>query len=70
MGQMVGSGAFSQALTNPLLAANAFGPETFTPLGLQQIKDTKSFADVVRRNLAKGSCEPLVTFTRQSSAPH
>ena len=61
---MVASDAFSQALTNPLLAAYVFGTQCFTDVGLAEIAKTNSFADVVARNLALGKEGPLVIFTR------
>jgi len=61
--RMVGSDAFSQALTNPLLAAYVFGPECFTEVGIAEIGRTNSFRQVVLRNLAPGAATPTVTFT-------
>ena len=66
MGTMVGVDAFSQALTNPLLADGVFGEQTFSRAGLHAIDATSSLADVVRRNLPLGAAAPLVTFTRES----
>lgn len=60
---MVGSDAFSQALTNPLLAVNIFGSEVFSEWGLKQIEETSSFADVVARNTAEGTRPPRAAFT-------
>lgn len=65
--RMVASDAFSQALTNPLLAAYVFGPQCFTTAGLDEIHRTRSFSDVVLRNLAPGAMKPLVSFTRLSA---
>jgi prostaglandin-endoperoxide synthase 2 len=62
--RMVASDAFSQALTNPLLAAYVFGPQCFTTAGLDEIHRTRSFADIVQRNLAPGAMKPFVSFTR------
>lgn len=47
---MVGVDAFSQALTNPLLADNVYNEDTFTKVGLDSIANTSSLADIVRRN--------------------
>jgi prostaglandin-endoperoxide synthase 2 len=51
IGRLVGVDAFSQALTNPLLAARCFNAETFTPTGLDVIEATTSLADLVERNV-------------------
>ena len=40
IGRMVGVDAFSQALTNPLLAPRVFNERTFSPLGMQIIGST------------------------------
>ena len=47
---MVGVDAFSQALTNPLLADNVYNEDTFTKTGLESIANTSSLADIVHRN--------------------
>ncbi|WFU61265.1 cytochrome P450 [Bradyrhizobium brasilense] len=47
---MVGVDAFSQALTNPLLADNVYNEDTFTKTGLKSIAETSSLADIVHRN--------------------
>jgi prostaglandin-endoperoxide synthase 2 len=51
MGTMVGADAFSQALTNPLLADGVFGLRTLSQAGLDILTDIKSLADLVRRNV-------------------
>ncbi len=66
MGTMVGVDAFSQALTNPLLAEGVFGEQTFSRAGLAAIEATHGLADIVHRNLAPSAAQPLVTFTRES----
>ncbi|MFB7513002.1 peroxidase family protein [Streptomyces sp. NPDC056144] len=43
--------AFSEALNNPLLAPRLFTPQTFSALGMGIIRDTRSFAQLVHRNL-------------------
>lgn len=48
---MVGCDAFTQALTNPLLASNVFGEQAFTKVGMAAIADTSTFDDVGQRNL-------------------
>lgn len=43
--------AFSQALTNPLLAPRVLNAETFTPLGLEIVGATRRLSDVLNRNI-------------------
>lgn len=50
MTTMVAYDAFTQALTNPLLARNVFNAKTFTELGMEIVKDTKSLEQIIRRN--------------------
>jgi prostaglandin-endoperoxide synthase 2 len=50
---MVANDAFTQALTNPLLARNVFNEATFTNTGMKIITDTGSVQDIVKRNAAK-----------------
>jgi prostaglandin-endoperoxide synthase 2 len=52
MTYMVANDAFTQALTNPLLARNVFNEATFTATGLEIIAETSSVQDIVRRNAA------------------
>jgi prostaglandin-endoperoxide synthase 2 len=48
---MVAVDAFSQILTNPLLAENVYGPAAFGEGGLKVIEETTSFHQLVMRNL-------------------
>ncbi len=48
---MVAVDAFSQILTNPLLAENVYGPAAFGEEGLKVIEETTSFHQLVMRNL-------------------
>jgi prostaglandin-endoperoxide synthase 2 len=50
MTTMVANDAFTQALTNPLLARNVFTDATFTAPGMKVINNTKSIQDIVARN--------------------
>ena len=50
MTTMVANDAFTQALTNPLLARNIFTDATFTTSGMNVINETKSLQDIVARN--------------------
>ena len=61
MTYMVANDAFTQALTNPLLARNVFNEATFTATGMQIIADTGSVQDIVKRNAAKPD-EVYVSF--------
>lgn len=47
---MVAYDAFTQALTNPLLARNVFREETFSIAGLKVIEETNSLRQIVARN--------------------
>ena len=44
---MVANDAFTQALTNPLLARNVFNDATFTRTGMEIIASTGSVQDIV-----------------------
>jgi prostaglandin-endoperoxide synthase 2 len=48
--RMVGYDAFTQALTNPLLAPQLFRKETFSEPGWEAIHETRTIDDVFRRN--------------------
>jgi prostaglandin-endoperoxide synthase 2 len=64
MNTMVAFDAFSQALTNPLLAPRIFDPATFSHAGWKLINETKRLSDIVNRNVPRGS-EYFVSFTRR-----
>jgi prostaglandin-endoperoxide synthase 2 len=64
MNTMVAFDAFSQALTNPLLAPRLFNPETFSDAGWKIIDNTKRLSDIVNRNVPCGS-EYFASFTRR-----
>jgi prostaglandin-endoperoxide synthase 2 len=66
MGTMVGADAFSQALTNPLLADGIFGEETFSKVGMAAIEQTTRLSDIVRRNAPPGRAPVQVTLTQLS----
>ncbi len=70
MATMVAVDAFSQALTNPLLAPRNFNEETFSEAGLAVISATKSLDDIVQRNIEGESPEsPRVNFTQPGWSP-
>jgi prostaglandin-endoperoxide synthase 2 len=50
MTYMVANDAFTQALTNPLLARNVFNEDTFTKTGMKVISTTHSLQQIVARN--------------------
>jgi prostaglandin-endoperoxide synthase 2 len=61
MGTMVGADAFSQALTNPLLSSRIYNADTFTEVGLREIRATGTLADIVDRNVAGGATGVTLT---------
>lgn len=65
IGRMVGVDAFSQALTNPLLAPRVFNAATFSPEGMEAIRTTRTLSDVLHRNIPESPGRYLVTMTRQ-----
>ncbi len=70
MATMVAVDAFSQALTNPLLAPHNFNEETFSEAGLAVISATKTLDDIVQRNIEGESPErPRVNFTQPGWSP-
>ena len=49
---MVANDAFTQALSNPLLARNVFNEETFSAAGMEIITGTRSLQQILARNSA------------------
>jgi prostaglandin-endoperoxide synthase 2 len=47
---MVANDAFTQALTNPLLAENVFNEDTFSKEGMEVIRSTRTLAELISRN--------------------
>jgi prostaglandin-endoperoxide synthase 2 len=67
---MVAVDAFSQALTNPLLAPRNFNEETFSEAGLAVINATTTLNDIVQRNIDGELPErPRVNFTQEGWSP-
>jgi prostaglandin-endoperoxide synthase 2 len=62
---MVGYDAFTQALTNPLLAPQVFTEATFTRAGMEIISTTRSLQQILTRNAA----DPAAAFTRFTYGP-
>jgi prostaglandin-endoperoxide synthase 2 len=62
---MVGYDAFTQALTNPLLAPQVFTEGTFTRAGLKIIERTTGLQQILARNAA----DPSAAFTRFTYGP-
>lgn len=56
--------AFSQALTNPLLAPRILNAETFTPLGLRTVQRTRTLSDIVHRNSPEDPQRRFISMTR------
>lgn len=50
MTTMVANDAFTQALTNPLLARNVFNEATFSPAGMKIVAGTSSLSQIILRN--------------------
>ncbi len=65
IGRMVGVDAFSQALTNPLLAPRVFNEQTFSPLGMEIIGSTGRLGDILGRNVPESPGRHFVTMTRE-----
>jgi prostaglandin-endoperoxide synthase 2 len=63
VGRLVAIDAFSQALTNPLLSQHVFNPETFSPVGWDEIMNLHSLSDLVHRNIP-GDQRYRVSFYR------
>lgn len=60
--RLIGIDAFSQALTNPLLAPRIYNEHTFSPVGWKIIHETKTLSDLVNRNVPPGDRPFKVTF--------
>jgi prostaglandin-endoperoxide synthase 2 len=60
---MVAHDAFTQALTNPLLGAQVFNEDTFSPAGMRILEETSSLQQIVARN-ARDPEAVLVSFSR------
>ncbi|MET7296217.1 peroxidase family protein [Streptomyces griseoloalbus] len=63
---MVANDAFTQALTNPLLARNVFTDATFTKTGMEIIADTGSLQEIVARN-SKSPTSVHVSFRHDAT---
>ncbi|MDX6741256.1 peroxidase family protein [Actinocorallia sp. A-T 12471] len=61
--------AFSQALTNPLLAPRVANAATFTRLGMEIIGGTRRLSDVVHRNVPEDPGPRFVSMTWRGAAP-
>jgi prostaglandin-endoperoxide synthase 2 len=59
---MVGYDAFTQALTNPLLAPQVFTESTFTRAGLRIIRRTTTLQQILARNIASPA-DAVTRFT-------
>jgi prostaglandin-endoperoxide synthase 2 len=66
IGRLVGVHAFSQLMTNPLLAPGVYdNPDTFTEFGRETIEKTGSLDELLNRNLPKGSRHYDAYLTRR-----
>lgn len=68
IGRIVGMDAFSQAFTNPLLSANVFHPDTFSPTGWDILHETGTLADLLERNVPAGSAQYRAFMTQGPAA--
>jgi prostaglandin-endoperoxide synthase 2 len=57
--------AFSQALTNPLLAPRVLTADTFTPLGLRTVERTRTLSDILHRNSPEDPQPRFISMTRR-----
>jgi prostaglandin-endoperoxide synthase 2 len=64
IGRLVGVDAFSQVLTNPLLAENIFHQDTFSPIGWEIIHTTSNLSDILHRNIPKTDKRFKVSMTQ------
>jgi prostaglandin-endoperoxide synthase 2 len=62
---MVAADAFSQALTNPLVAPRVFNEQTFSALGMEIIASTTCISELVHRNVPDPSESYFVSLTRR-----
>ncbi|HBE32822.1 MAG TPA: heme peroxidase, partial [Cyanobacteria bacterium UBA11368] len=60
--RIVAIDAFSQALTNPLLAEGIFNEKTFSPVGWEVINTTNTLTQIVHRNIPQKDRQFKVTF--------
>lgn len=67
VGRIVGIDAFSQALTNPLLAPSIFNEATFSPVGWKIVNTPVTLSDLVNRNTPPAPKKWNVTFYRDTS---
>lgn len=69
VGRLIGIDAFSQVLTNPLLSEHVFNPETFSPVGWEEIQKTKTLSDLLHRNIPQVDRDYRVSFYREGWKP-
>ncbi|SHN38850.1 peroxidase family protein [Cryptosporangium aurantiacum] len=63
VGRLVAADAFSQVLTNPLLAPRVFTERTFSPLGMRLLRQPCTLGELVRRNVGRTEAQALRTGT-------
>jgi prostaglandin-endoperoxide synthase 2 len=69
IGRLVGIDAFSQVLTNPLLADHIFNERTFSPVGWEILQGPITLADLVNRNTPAAGKRWNVSFYRAQTDP-
>jgi prostaglandin-endoperoxide synthase 2 len=65
MNRMLAIHAFSQLMTNPLLAPQVYNEETFSARGMQIIDETTSLEQMLQRNVPATSRDYFVSLTRE-----
>lgn len=69
VGRMVGIDAFSQLLTNPLVAETVYNARTFSRVGMRIIEETGSLSDLLNRNLGDKGGRYLAMLTLDTNIP-
>jgi prostaglandin-endoperoxide synthase 2 len=65
IGRMVALDAFSQVYTNPLLSPRVYNEKTFSALGMEIIRSTKTLSQIVNRNVPYRPGGYFVSMTRK-----
>ncbi len=65
---MVANDAFTQALTNPLLAENVYNADTFSKEGMEIVRATRTLGDLVARNTGIGDAGAMAFEVRTTAA--
>ena len=68
MGVMVAFDAFTQVLTNPLVAPHVYGPQTFSATGMAIIEETSTIKQLVSRNVPQGADDCHISLRQRDYA--